>query len=63
MSADQKYIIPYLGYFTFFKGILKCLVKYAKQARREESYYRMIETWEGVAEYFIMDVKHKLKKL
>jgi hypothetical protein len=53
----DPFVIRYCGYYYFFKTVLECLIKYAKERTGEESFFRMIEYWEGVAEYFLMDIK------
>ena len=52
----DKHIIPYLGYLTFFKTILECLIKYAYERTGDEPYGRMIDYFEGSAEYFLGDL-------
>ena len=54
------HVIPYLGYFTFFKGILKSIIKYGDENKEKGSF---IDTWEGVVEYFIGCIKYKDKEI
>ena len=59
----DPWVIPYLGYYSFFRIMYNCLYKYAKTRTGKEPYARMISEYEGAAEYFIHDLAEKdLKK-
>lgn len=55
----DPFIVPYCGYYMFFRTTLECLIKYLKEKRFKLPYYRCIEPWEGVAEYFIWSLNIK----
>ena len=46
----ENHVVPYMGYFCFFKGILKCFLRWIKSGKTPRGF---IDTWEGVCTYFI----------
>lgn len=58
----HNHIIPYCGYYHFFKTILESLIKYAETRTGDEPYRRMINYYEGVSEYFIGHLRRKDEK-
>jgi hypothetical protein len=52
----DPFVVRYCGYYYFFKTVLECLIRYAKERTGKENFFRMVEYWEGVAEYFLMDI-------
>ena len=60
-NIDQ-HIIPYFGYYCFFRTLLECLIQYAKERTGNEPYGRLIDYFEGAAEYFLADVKPEMSQ-
>jgi|GEM_PF-3908371 len=58
----DSFVVRYCGYYYFFRTILECLMRYAKERTGKEDYFRMIDYWEGIAEYFIQDIDFKKRK-
>ncbi|MFH8120444.1 MAG: hypothetical protein QXS37_06585, partial [Candidatus Aenigmatarchaeota archaeon] len=57
IDIKSETVIRYLGYWCLFNVALKSLIKYIKNKKYKEPYFRCIEPYEGVAEYIILDIK------
>jgi len=53
------HVVPYLGYFCFFKGVLSCLLRWIKSQKVPIGF---IDTFEGVSHYFIDSIKWTKKE-
>lgn len=57
VPVTPEITIRYLGYYCLFKTILEAIIKYVKNKRYKLPYFRMIEPYEGLVEYFLDDLK------
>mgnify|MGYP000175393402 CR=1 FL=1 len=62
LVETDPFVVRYCGYYYFFRTVLECLIKYAKERTGKENYFRMIDYWEGIAEYFIQDIDFKKQR-
>jgi len=56
----ENHVIPYLGYFCFFKGVLECMLRWIKSDKVPVGF---IDTWEGVSTYFLSHINFTNKEI